>query len=65
MDIFIPELRGYVWDIEYRVICKFFQENIGEAPQTVVKNDLQWDVNNYNVWQFLEIRVGKILLRIF
>lgn len=30
IEIIIPELKGFIYDLEYRVICKFFPENLGE-----------------------------------
>ena len=29
-EIVIPELKGYLYDLEYRVLAKFFPENLAE-----------------------------------
>lgn len=26
----------FLWDHDYKTMCKFFQENLGEQPQTVL-----------------------------
>jgi len=32
IKIIIPELECYIYDLEYKIICKFFGENLGEQP---------------------------------
>jgi hypothetical protein len=65
IDIFIPELKAYLWDLEYRFFCKFFMENIAEAPRTVVAPQQAYDVHCYDVWQLMELRLGKAMFRFF
>lgn len=44
IDVWIPELKTYMYDLDYCIICKFFQENLGEQPQTITNPDLIWEV---------------------
>lgn len=61
----IPVLNMYAYDIDYQVICKFFQENIGEQPQTVVDDNPQpIDIFNSTIWQVLDIRIDKAVMKV-
>jgi vacuolar protein sorting-associated protein 13A/C len=32
ININLPEVKIYAYDLDYCTICKFFQENLGEQP---------------------------------
>ncbi|KAL4464468.1 hypothetical protein ABPG72_021161 [Tetrahymena utriculariae] len=60
----IPELNLFLYDKDYCTLCKLFQENIAEAPRTVFINQ-EFDINNNNIWQFLDISVQKVNAKMF
>jgi vacuolar protein sorting-associated protein 13A/C len=60
----LPEVKIYAYDLDYCTICKFFQENLGEQPQTVI-NPAPWDVKNSNIWMYLDINLGRTLGKFF
>ena len=64
ININIPEAKIYAYDLDYCTICKFFQENLGEQPQTVI-NPAPWDTKNDNIWMWLDINIGRALAKFF
>ena len=61
----IPKLKLFLYDQDFCILCKFFQENLGEQAQVVVNKDYVWDLNNWNIWNFLEIKIDKIMVKVF
>ncbi|EAR98069.2 PH domain protein, putative (macronuclear) [Tetrahymena thermophila SB210] len=64
IDIRINALNLYIWDHDYKTICKFFQENLGEQPQTVIPSGTT-DLKNEETWCFIDIRLNKAQAKIF
>ncbi|KAL4465070.1 hypothetical protein ABPG72_009448 [Tetrahymena utriculariae] len=64
IDIRINSLNLYIWDHDYKTICKFFQENLGEQPQTVIPQDIL-DLKNEETWCFIDIRLNKAQAKVF
>jgi len=53
----IPKFKICLYDHDYNIICKFFQENLAEAPITVQPRSSNYDIKNNNIWQILSIKL--------
>ncbi|CAK73960.1 unnamed protein product (macronuclear) [Paramecium tetraurelia] len=64
ITIDIQKLNIYAYDLDYCTICKFFMDNLGEQPQTIVGN-YDYKETNENIWMVLDININKAIAKFF
>ncbi|CAD8085165.1 unnamed protein product [Paramecium sonneborni] len=64
ITIDIQKLNIYAYDPDYCTICKFFMDNLGEQPQTIV-GKYDYNESNENIWMVLDININKAIAKFF